>query len=72
MRKKRRPALSVDVGVCISMLFEAAEVAGGAEELARQLRVPFSMLSGWMEGLEAPSQTAYQRTLELLRRDVPA
>jgi hypothetical protein len=72
MRKKRRPSLSVDIGVCIGALFDAAEIAGGCEQLAKQLRVPAQLLSGWMEGLEVPPQAVYQRAVDLLRQAAPA
>jgi hypothetical protein len=72
MRKKRRPTLTVDIGTCIGALFDAADAAGGSEQLARQLRVPQPLLEGWMEGLEVPPQSVYQRAVEFLRAAVPA
>ena len=49
-------------------LLEAAEVAGGVQELARRLRVPKKQLTSWMEGDAETPPAVFLRALDFLRK----
>jgi hypothetical protein len=70
-RNLRAASVSVDPDLCIGTFVDAADVAGGFEQLAKALRVPAQLLSGWMEGLEVPPHSFYLRAVELLRQAAP-
>ena len=70
-RTRRAPSVSVDPEVCIDTFVDAADVAGGCEQLAKALKVPAQLLSSWMEGLEVPPHAFYLRAVELLRQAAP-
>ena len=65
-------SVSIDPDVCIDTFVDAADVAGGSEQLAKALRVPANLLSSWMEGLAVPPPSIYLRAVELLRQAAPA
>jgi len=67
-RTLRAAGVPVDPDVCISTFVDAADAAGGFDQLAKALRVPARLLSGWMEGLEVPPHAFYLRAVELLRQ----
>lgn len=47
-------------------LYRALKQCGGAEELARALKVSVTTLDPWLSGHEAPSAELYIATLKLL------
>ena len=66
-KRSRAASLPVDPEVCIETFVDAADVAGGFEQLAKALRVPARLLESWMEGLEVPPHAFYLRAVEILR-----
>jgi hypothetical protein len=67
-RTLRAAGVSVDPDICIDTFVDAADLAGGRDQLAKALRVPAALLRSWMEGLEVPPHSIYLRAVELLRQ----
>ncbi len=66
-RSRTHRTSSVDPDLCISTFVDAADAAGGRDQLAKAIRVPVRLLSDWMEGLEVAPHLFYLRALDYLR-----